>query len=67
MTAAVYETSGNACDGYNCEIWNSMIYQKHDCKEGHYCPAGSLHQVPCPRGTYRDNPAGSPPTAVTDC
>lgn len=44
-----------------------MIYEKHACREGHYCPTNSLIQVPCPRGTYRDNPAGSPPSTVAAC
>jgi hypothetical protein len=44
-----------------------MIYEQWDCDEGHYCPTDSLVQIPCPRGTFRDNPAGSLPTSVDDC
>ena len=62
-TATAYEA--NKCDGYNCEIFADEIYEKSDCREGHYCPSDSKVQIPCPRGTYRD--AGGLPTAVTDC
>lgn len=65
--ATAYELDSNKCDGYKCELWFNNIYEKHDCDEGHYCPADSNLQVPCPRGTYRDNPAGSPPVDVTHC
>lgn len=43
------------------------IYEKVACAAGHYCPADSLHMIPCPRGTWRDAGAPANPNSVSDC
>mmetsp|Transcript_62220 Transcript_62220/g.85950 ORF Transcript_62220/g.85950 Transcript_62220/m.85950 type:complete len:213 (+) Transcript_62220:3802-4440(+) len=42
------------------------MYEKEQtlCTIGHYCPPGSSVQVPCPKGTFRDNTQGMD---TTDC
>ena len=64
-TASDYEST--PCDGENCELWVDTIYEKYDCTEGHYCPSGSLIEVPCPRGTYRNSDGAETPDNVSAC
>eukprot|EP00163_Fabomonas_tropica_P011852 TRINITY_DN227_c0_g2_i1.p1 TRINITY_DN227_c0_g2~~TRINITY_DN227_c0_g2_i1.p1 ORF type:complete len:7500 (+),score=2428.07 TRINITY_DN227_c0_g2_i1:177-22676(+) len=39
----------------------------YPCPAGHYCPAGSSVQTPCPAGTYRDTTGGSALSSCTPC
>ena len=54
----------NAClAGYYCN-GSAKVRGQFPCPIGHYCPTGSAHPVPCPRGYFSKTALN---TNLTDC